>query len=1473
MKKILAIDDQKDNLTTIKAVIQNQLDNCEVITASSGKDGIAIAKEEQPDTILLDIVMPVMDGYEVCQRLKKSKQTKHIPIILITAIKTDSENKVKGLTMGADAFLSKPIDPVELSAQIKVMLRIKEAEDQLRADKKLLEEQVASKTKKLTENERQFRFIAENTSDNIGITTFDLKAKYLYVSPSINQVLGYKEEDLLGKSFFDFVHPEDKKALFSLLKEYVNQKIKKIFGSKELPTSKTIEFRFKDKAGDWLHIQSALNIVDNKILAVSRDITKQKQAAESLRKSQEKYKALYENAPIPYQSLNEDGNFRDVNPAWLESLGYNRKEVIGKYYKDFLHPDWKPHFEKNFPEFKKRGYVSDVQFKIRHKKGHYLDITFEGCIGHHPDGSFKQTYCVFKDITEQKKVEQTLLESEERYQSFIRHSIEGIYRMEMKEPMDISLPIKEQIDYINQNAYYAECNDAFVKMYGAKSVEDILHIRRIDFNKNKNDESSRKNMRKFIESGYQIYHAESFEQTKDGKWKWFSNQTIGVIENGRLNRIWGSQIDISDRKQTEMSLKQSEERYRSLMENLPVGVFRSTYEGKVISANPAMAEIYGYGSVEELLKLPAVEYYHPSNPREKLLSELLKNKYLLGWETLEHKKDGALIWVSTNYQANFDEKGKIKHLDGVIIDITAKKLAELKLSESQKQYEALFNQIADPVIVFEQETKKLLHCNTAMIEKYGYTLDKLKEMTPLSLHPKTADQTTILKNINDDEKFSPNEYLHQAKDGTIYLVETHTQDIVFEGKKSWITIIRDITERRVAEKASQESAEKYRVLYTSTTDAIFLIQDQKFVSCNPKTLEIYGCEKEEIIGLSPIDFSPKKQPNGKASATEALKKLNKALKGKPQAFEWLHLKKDGTPFNAEVTLTKMVLSDGEFVHAIVKDITERKRSELVQKTLYNISNTVITSDDVQDLISTIQEHLSNIIDTKNFYIGLYDKQTKAIKLPYVAGQFDEVDDFPAEKTMTGYVIETKKSLLVNATQQEEMVAQGVIDFVGTRSKIWLGVPLIINGEVQGAVVVQSYDDENAYDKSDMEILEFVSDQISLSIHRKNAEQNLKDALKKATESDRLKSTFLATMSHELRTPLNAIIGFSDIINKNMPVDEIVKFAETINTSGNHLLNIVEDLFDITLIESGQIKIFKEDFQLMSILNNVHEIAKAEQKRTYKESLKLDFIVPNDANNQIIHTDRSKLKQILINLLKNAFKFTSEGAISFGFATVNIGEKAYFRFFVKDTGIGVKEAQQKLIFEMFRQADETYTTAHEGTGIGLSITKKLTELLGGNIWIESEPEKGSTFFFTIPLNQDLKTKETTNSEAKAQGSIKSKTILIVEDVEASFELLKAMLKSTEANLLWAKNGEEALTMCEDNPKIDLILMDINMPIMNGYDATRLIKAKRPELPIIAQTAYAIIGDKEKSLDAGCDDYISKPIKKQHLLKLLLKHTTS
>ena len=390
--------------------------------------------------------------------------------------------------------------------------------------------------------------------------------------------------------------------------------------------------------------------------------------------------------------------------------------------------------------------------------------------------------------------------------------------------------------------------------------------------------------------------------------------------------------------------------------------------------------------------------------------------------------------------------------------------------------------------------------------------------------------------------------------------------------------------------------------------------------------------------------------------------------------------------------------------------------------------------------------------------------------------------------------------------------------------------------------------------------------------KKRIETELIKAKEKAEESDKLKSAFLANMSHELRTPLNAIIGFSCLMIESGPDKDTIPYSQIILKSGKHLLTLVEDIFDITMIESGQIKIKYENVEIISLLQEVHNIIYGERLKEETSAVKLNLNLDKSQNRKYVVTDPVKLKQVLMNLLRNALKFTPSGFIEFGFSETREEDIKYLKFYVKDTGIGIDKSHHEVIFNIFRQIDDTHTRKTGGMGIGLSIVKKTVEKLGGKIWLESEPAKGSTFYFTIPdpENRNEKLNLSKKNVLIMEKNYAGKTILVAEDEKSNFDFLKILFNRMNIRVLWAKDGNEAVNLCENDSSIDLVLMDIKMPFLNGFEATRLIKIKRPELPIIAQTAYAMSSDKEEATNAGCDGYLSKPLKINQITEVLEKY---
>ncbi|MBT3207518.1 MAG: response regulator [Bacteroidetes bacterium] len=422
---------------------------------------------------------------------------------------------------------------------------------------------------------------------------------------------------------------------------------------------------------------------------------------------------------------------------------------------------------------------------------------------------------------------------------------------------------------------------------------------------------------------------------------------------------------------------------------------------------------------------------------------------------------------------------------------------------------------------------------------------------------------------------------------------------------------------------------------------------------------------------------------------------------------------------------------------------------------------------------------------------------------------------------------------------------------------------------QAEAELQAMNQQLAAQNEEFQVLNEEMSKNMQHIQRINSE--LKKAKEKAEESNHLKTAFLNTMSHELRTPLNSVIGFSFLLNKNSPIEEITNYGKTINKSGNHLLNIVEDIFDLTMIESKEMLIQKETFNFAGFIDIIYTKIKAEQIKVEKDNIDIRFKPCKNYDKISMYSDSEKLEKIIFHLLKNALKFTSEGYIEYGFTEEIIDKKPMLKFYVKDTGIGISEDNKKLIFDIFRQLDDNSTRRYEGVGIGLSVAIKLIESLGGNMWVESDLGKGSQFYFTIPIEAEKKTLEEKPEDtaiSKKENEIGNLKILVVEDEELINFYFKNVLKNE--NVLNAETGIKAIEVCKQNPDIDLILMDMKMPEMNGYDATRKIREFNKDVIIIAQTAYALAGDREKVIEAGCNDYIAKPINKKVLIETIKKY---
>jgi PAS domain S-box-containing protein len=607
-----------------------------------------------------------------------------------------------------------------------------------------------------------------------------------------------------------------------------------------------------------------------------------------------------------------------------------------------------------------------------------------------------------------------------------------------------------------------------------------------------------------------------------------------------------------------------------------------------------------------------------------------------------------------------------------------------------------------------------------------------------------------------------------------------------------------------------------------------------------------------------------------------------------------HIRKDGTVFPTQMTST--VLKDANnnaiAITGIVRDITDEKKAE---DKLKAFNQQLIASE--QQLLATNQqlEASNQQLRAANQQFEASEQQLKATNQQLEASNqqliaseekikesesilralFNAMTDIVFEMDYDGRYISvapTSPELMFKPTEDivgktlhevfQKTEADIFLDFIRKclkENKITtIKYPLVIKDKTV-------WFEGRATPKTKKSVLYMARD----ITESKRAEEELIKAKDRAEENDRLKTAFLQNISHEIRSPMNGILGFTNLLlEPGLTGKDQQKYIDVIKKSGDRMLNTINDLMDISMIESNQVKIVNSDVNVNTQIEYLHTFLKPEIKKNG-----IQFSYRNHLPNEEAHikTDQEKIYSILMNLIKNAIKFTNKGSIEFGYLKKTLSGSTVLEFFVKDTGIGVPEKWHEAIFDRFVQADLSLSKKYEGSGLGLSISKAYAEMLGGKIWVESREGEGSVFYFTIPYNLS-ENKENTRDKTgkKTKPEQRSKKILIAEDEEYGDLYLTKLLKAYTDNILHARTGIEAVDIFSSNPDVDIILMDIKMPEMSGYEATKRIREFDKDVVIIAQTAYALAGDREKAIDAGCNDYIPKPIEKDRFNEIIEKY---
>ena len=765
--------------------------------------------------------------------------------------------------------------------------------------------------------------------------------------------------------------------------------------------------------------------------------------------------------------------------------------------------------------------------------------------------------------------------------------------------------------------------------------------------------------------------------------------------------------------------------------------------------------------------------------------------------------------------------------------------SEQKIREAESLYRTTLLSIGDAVICTDKRGN-ITQMNTVSEQLTGWKF--------LESKGKKLDQ--IFRIINEEtreEVESP--YTKVLQSGSIAGLANHTLLISKDGReipiadsgapikneKGEITgvvlVFRDQTEEREYQIGLQEKNTFIQTVLDNLPIGITLnkIDDGSAFYMNRRFEEIYGWKASELKDIP--SFFEKVYPD-EDYRNKVIQMIMEGIKsGDPQKMHWENIeitRSDGS--KGFVNAVNIPLAEQNTMVSTVMDITSRALAENELKESEERFRKAILLAPIPIMVHDEDGNVINLSEGWNHFSGYTIEEIPTLKAwteKAYGGKAEEVKNY-----VTGMFNEGKTIL----SSEFEITAKS------GEKRIWNFYTTPLGKMSSGKRIMLS-----------------MAPDIT---QRKRVQDELVIAKEKAEESERLKTAFLANMSHEIRTPLNGILGFTNLLttDDNLEKESKIKYASVINKSAEGLLKIINDILDISRLETGKTTIEQKPFDAAITLSAIHSIF--EKKRTDAGTNEVELIVQKPGTPLVLNTDENRLMQIFSNLIDNALRFTSEGSVTFGISQVMEGKA---EFFVADTGVGIPKEKHAVIFDRFSQADNSTTRSYGGTGLGLSIVKKLLELMGTEITVESEPGKGSVFRFWLPVFSTRGSEEkVSNENPENPGKTRNTKILVVEDDSVSRIYFSQILKNYSGEIFFAETGKEALQLFEtQNP--DVILMDIGLPDINGLEIVRKIRETNQKVVIIVQTAYAMPDDRQKALEAGCNDYIAKPIKTALLME--------
>lgn len=1304
--------------------------------------------------------------------------------------------------------------------------------------------------------------ILESLND-IYIAVITVTGKHIagWGNNNLQETYGFRPAELNGKLLEDIYDENSVKLLRSKLTEACEK-------------GERISFRFQSNLSTGLHwIQvlftplSESNGSGMSVVGCFQNVTEAIENEKKIRQIKENQISTFGREKEGILSTNSKGVITAANKTLTEMIGYEEDKLVGfkLTHLPFINLQSAHFFQNLFESVEKKRDVSgfEMEWKTAHGQASWSQVKIEVLSSQE---RFTGLRLRFIDITEQKLIEKELLKSKQAYKVIVENAGEAIFILQNEK---IVFSNSKLADLLNIGL-----GEPVLKSFKEFIYPDDQHKFQTLLNNEK-------------ENG-KIQGALTFRlNTSGGSHRWVECKMIGIEWNDKPASLFYA-TDVTDFMTLGDQEKKSLELYRFISEKIWEFIEQEDGSDTYRFIANKMREIPGvaavllisYNEIKNCAKLERIsgspetimnlnEIIHTNIPgflkqvnheqfKNLAFGKLIKyndglfergssffpgNSLSLIQKTLEVEgvyliglKQGARVYgnamIFLKEGAKFSDAKIIESIARIGSAALHRKLEWDRIRSGEKKYRHIFESLQD-IYLRADIDGTITEISPSIYSISGYEPSEIQGKHFRHFFPDKSMHFSYAKGLLKDGLLEDKNINLRKKTGEIIHASLNARLILNEKGKpaGWEGFIRDISERRIMEELFQLSEEKFRTLADFTYGWEYWTSPEgKLIYMSPSCFRISGYKREEYYKnnhlLREITHPEDTERYLHHITVEETKNKTDVLK-----FNYRIVTKDNQVKWINHICQEVFNEDGKSLGRRIsnRDITERKEAE--------------------DKLRLSEERFRT----------LFFESPDAVFVENYDGTILDVN--PAACKLQG-------------VQKEELIGMNIIDLILPEEKEQVAADFSkwVTGELthyrgklltssQKVIPIEIHGSKIHF--SGQGALLFIVRDITEVVEK---EEWLRKSVERAEHADKLKSAFLANVSHEIRTPMNAIIGFSEILtNQDLSASEREEFINYITQGGNTLMNLIEDIIDITKIEAAQIKINFSECNVDNLLDELYATFLKIKNKTNKSEIELRLNKPALKSGFVISTDPFRIRQILTNLLGNAIKFTKAGFVEFGF---NLKGANKIEFYVKDSGIGIPMDKMDLIFERFGQVNDNNQAEFKGTGLGLSISKKLAELLGGALRVDSVEKVGSTFYLTLPVSkQGTEEYVVEKKPVIFDHNWSEKTFLIAEDSILNYTFLEALLQKTKVKLLWAKNGREAVDMCRDHAEIDLVLMDIKMPVLSGLEAIEEIRQFKPGLPIVVQTAYAMPEDREKSLAAGGDEHLTKPLHVKELFETI------